>query len=180
MKKYLWISFLLGVIFLAGCNQSEGDKISSSSSENAISEESTSNSSTGSISQTSSDVEIAESTVESTEEVTDKKKSEEVNLGTIYYEDLDTSDPIQSEAQWLGCYIVDDGEAVNFIPMMSATIQNLQLYLAGNGNEDYYNNFLDSAVETSLNTGGKPINILSNEDGDVIITAQDGEIIYSM
>ena len=45
---------------------------------------------------------------------------------------------------------------------------------------DYYNDFLDSAVNTSLNTGGKPVNILSNEDGEVIISAQDGEIIYSI
>lgn len=177
----------MGVIFLAGCNQSEKDEVSSNSSgnversESTIATESTSEYNTEttieSTRQTSSEVETTESTVETTNET---EESEEVNLGTIYYEDLDTSDPIQSEAQWLGCYIVDDGEAVNFIPMMSATIQNLQLYLDGNGNEDYYNDFLDSAVEISLNTGEKPINILSNEDGEVIITAQDGEIIYSI
>lgn len=183
MKKYLWIIVLVGVIFLTACNQSEKADVSATSSESTERSESTTvtettnNASTEftteSTSQTSSEVE----TTETTDEI---EETEEVNLGTIYYEDLDTSEPIQSEAQWLGCYIVDDGAEINFIPMMSATIQNLQLYLSGEGNEDYYNDFLDSAVTTSLNTGGKPVNILSNEDGEVIITAQDGEITYSM
>ncbi|GMA07081.1 hypothetical protein GCM10025886_02320 [Tetragenococcus halophilus subsp. flandriensis] len=187
MKKYLWISVLVGVIFLTACNQSEDADVSATSSESTERSESTtvtettSNASTEftteSTSQTSSEVE----TIETTDEIEETgEETEEVNLGTIYYEDLDTSEPIQSEAQWLGCYIVDDGTEINFIPMMSATIQNLQLYLSGEGNEDYYNDFLDSAVTTSLHTGGKPVNILSNEDGEVIITAQDGEIIYSM
>jgi len=189
MKKYQWVSVLVGAMFLTGCNQSE--EISNSSSDNIGRRESTSTtelisssvteSTTEPTNQTSSEVETTKSMSETTIETTDEAdESDEVNLGTIYYEDLDTSEPIQSEAQWLGCYIVDDGTEINFIPMMSATIQNLQLYLSGEGNEDYYNDFLDSAVNTSLNTGGKPVNILSNEDGEVIISAQDGEIIYSI
>lgn len=102
-----------------------------------------------------------------------------VNLGTIYYQDLDINDPIQANSQYLGCYIVDDGSTVNLIPLMAATVQNLQIYISGQGNEDYYQQFLNKAIETSNLTGGKPVSIFDREDGDVIITAQSGEIILS-
>lgn len=102
-----------------------------------------------------------------------------VNLGTIYYQDLDINDPIQANSQYLGCYIVDDGSTVNLIPLMAATVQNLQIYTSGQGNEDYYQQFLNKAIETSNLTGGKPVSIFDREDGDVIITAQSGEIILS-
>ncbi|MGF2054536.1 hypothetical protein [Vagococcus fluvialis] len=102
-----------------------------------------------------------------------------VNLGTIYYQDLDINDPIQANSQYLGCYIVDDGSTVNLIPLMAATVQNLQIYTSGQGNEDYYQQFLNKAIETSNLTGGKPVSIFDREDGDVIITAENGEITYS-
>jgi hypothetical protein len=102
-----------------------------------------------------------------------------VNLGTIYYQDLDISDPIQANSQYLGCYIVDDGSTVNLIPLMAATVQNLQIYTSGQGNEDYYQQFLNKAIETSNLTSGKPVSIFDREDGEVIITAQSGEIILS-
>ncbi|MDR2278353.1 MAG: hypothetical protein LBE23_10875 [Vagococcus sp.] len=78
-----------------------------------------------------------------------------VKLGTIYYQDLDTNDPIQANSQYLGCYIVDDGSTVNLIPLMAATVQNLQISTSGQGNEDYYQQFLNKAIETSNLTGGK-------------------------
>lgn len=102
-----------------------------------------------------------------------------VNLGTIYYQNLDVNDPIQANAQFLGCYIVDDGETVNFIPLMAATVQNLHIYTSGQGNEDYYKLFQDKAIETSHLTGGKPVSIFDREDGDLIITAQNGKITFS-
>jgi uncharacterized protein YceK len=109
------------------------------------------------------------------------EKTEQVNLGTIAYKDLNTSDFIQGKAQWLGCSIEDDGVTINLIPAMSATVQNLQLYISGQGNEDYYNNFLDEAKEVSLQTGGKPVSIWSRGgDGEVIITAQNGAITFSL
>ncbi len=102
-----------------------------------------------------------------------------VSLGTIYYQDLDINDPIQANSQYLGCYIVDDGSTVNLIPLMAATVQNLQIYTSGQGNEDYYQQFLNKAIETSNLTGGKPVSIFDKEDGNVIITAQNGEITFS-
>ncbi|KAF1299349.1 hypothetical protein BAU15_01505 [Enterococcus sp. JM4C] len=111
-----------------------------------------------------------------------KKTSEnqtQVYLGTIDYKDLDTSDFIQGKARWMGCSIEDDGEIINFIPAMSATVQNLQLFISGNGNEEYYNDFLEAAKEVSLHTGGKPVSIWSRGgDGEMLITAKDGLITY--
>lgn len=118
------------------------------------------------------------STLES-ESVSTTELNDIVNLGTIYYQDLDVSEPIQANAQYLGCYIVDDGTTVNFIPLMAATVQNLYMYTSGQGNEDYYQQFLDKAIETSNQTGGKAVSIFDREDGEVIITAQKGEIIFS-
>lgn len=62
---------------------------------------------------------------------------------------------------------------------MAATVQNLQIYTSDQGNEDYYQQFLDKAIETSNLTGGKPVSIFDREDGEVIITAENGEITYS-
>jgi hypothetical protein len=62
---------------------------------------------------------------------------------------------------------------------MAATVQNLQIYTSGQGNEDYYQQFLNKAIETSNLTSGKPVSIFDREDGEVIITAQSGEIILS-
>lgn len=118
------------------------------------------------------------STLESKFEST-TEQSDMVNLGTIYYQDLDINDPIQANSQYLGCYIVDDGSTVNLIPLMAATVQNIQIYASGQGNEDYYQQFLNKAIETSNLTGGKPVSIFDREDGEVIITAQSGEIIFS-
>lgn len=106
---------------------------------------------------------------------------ERVNLVTIAYKDLDTTNFIQEKAQWLGCSIEDDGTTINLIPAMSATIQNLQLYISGQGNEEYYTNFLDVAKEVSQQTGGKPVSIWSRGgDGEVVITAQNGAVTFSL
>lgn len=176
MKKYLWVSILMGTVLLSGCSQNEEKKVSASSSSSTETVLSSS-----SLAMTSAEHSSEESKTETTSQrSSETEATENVELGTIYYEDLDTSDPIQAEAKWLGCYIVDDGEQINLIPMMSATIQNLQLYLSGEGNEDYYNDFLDSTAKVSLNAADKPVNILSKENGEVIITAKKGEIIYSV
>lgn len=121
---------------------------------------------------------ISETTTQERKSTTDSINNT-VNLGTIYYQDLDINDPIQANAQYLGCYIVDDGAKVNYIPLMAATVQNLQIYTSGQGNEDYYQQFLDKAIETSNLTGGKPVSIFDREDGEVIITAEDGKITFS-
>ncbi|MDN6730371.1 MAG: zinc-ribbon domain-containing protein [Alkalibacterium sp.] len=139
---------------------------SSTSTDYYYPEESTSNE--------TSEMETTETTKENFSE-----EEDEINLGTIPYENLDTSDSIQGKAQYLGCSIEDNGQEINFIPEMSATIQNLDLYISGEGNEDYFEDFLDGASEVSLQTGGKPINILDG-NGEIIITAEDGEIMYSI
>lgn len=113
-------------------------------------------------------------TMETTEEETD-----EVDLGVIPYENLDTTDDIQAKAQYLGCSIEDNGEEVNFVPEMFDTKYSLDYYVAGAGDEEYFNEFLDGASEVSLQTDGKPVNILDGE-GEIIITAEDGEIVYSI
>lgn len=110
---------------------------------------------------------------------TTEKETDEVDLGVIPYENLDTTDDIQAKAQYLGCSIEDTGEEMNFVPEMSATIQNLNLYISGEGNEDYFGDFLEGASEISLQTGGKPINILDG-NGEIIINSEDGEITYSI
>lgn len=112
-------------------------------------------------------------TMETTEEETDK-----VDLGVIPYENLDTSDSIQAQAQYLGCSIEDTGEEMNFVPEMFDTKYGLDYYVAGAGDEEYFNEFLDGASEVSLQTGGKPVNILDGE-GEIIISAENGEIVYS-
>ena len=110
-----------------------------------------------------------------------KEEPAQVYLGEIAYKDLDTTNFIQEKAQWLGCSIEDDGTTINLIPVMSATIQNLQLYISGQGNEEYYTNFLDVAKEVSQQTGGKPVSIWSRGgDGEVVITAQNGAITFSI
>lgn len=93
---------------------------------------------------------------------------------------MDINEPIQANTQYLGCYIIDDRVIINFVPLMVATVQNLYMYTSGQGNEDYYQQFLDKAIETSNHTGGKPVSILDKEEGSVIITAVNGEIIYSL
>ena len=106
---------------------------------------------------------------------------EQVNLGTITYKDLDTTNFIQEKAQWLGYSIEDDWTTINLVPEMSATIQNLQLYISGQGNEEYYTNFFDVAKEVNLQTGGKPVSIWSRGgDGEIVITAQNGAITFSL
>ncbi|EOL43471.1 hypothetical protein [Enterococcus caccae] len=81
----------------------------------------------------------------------------------------------------MGCSIEDDGTTINLIPAMSATIQNVQLYISGQGNTDYYNKFLDAAKDISLKTGGKPVSIWSKGgDGEVTITTQNGAVVYSI
>lgn len=174
MKKYLWVSILTGTILLSGCSQTKEGKVPASISNSTETELSSS-----SLTTTSAEYSSEGSETETTSQTSSETEAtDNVELGTIYYENLDTSDPIQAEAKWLGCYIVDVGKQISLIPMMSATIQNLQLYLSGEGNEDYYNDFLDSAAKVSLNAGDKPVNILSKENGEVIITAKKGEIIY--
>jgi len=113
-------------------------------------------------------------TMETTEEETD-----EVDLGVIPYENLDTTDDIQAKAQYLGCSIEDTGEEMNFVPEMFDTIYSLDYYIAGAGDEEHFNEFLDGAIEVSLQTDGKPVNILDDE-GEIIITAEEGEIVYSI
>lgn len=113
--------------------------------------------------------------------ITDANNQNEFNLGTIAYKDLNTNDYIQGKAQWMGCSIEDDGTTINLIPAMSATIQNIQLYISGQGDTDYYNKFLDAAKDISLKTGGKPVSIWSKGgDGEVIITTQNGAVVYSI
>ncbi|MBS7577101.1 MULTISPECIES: DUF4767 domain-containing protein [unclassified Enterococcus] len=108
-------------------------------------------------------------------------QTENINLGVIRYKDLNPNDFIQNKAKWLGCSIEDDGTTVNLLPAMSATIQNLQLYTSGQGNEEYYDSFLDVAKEVSLHTGGKPVSIWSTGgDGQIVITAKDGVITYQI
>jgi len=110
-----------------------------------------------------------------------KEQSEQIYLGKIAYKDLDTANFIQEKAKWLGCSIEDDGTTINLFPAMSATIQNLQLYISGQGNEEYYTSFIDVAIEVSLQTGGKPVSIWSRGgDGEVVITAQNGIVTFSL
>lgn len=78
----------------------------------------------------------------------------------------------------LDYFVEDDGTMINLVPAMSATIQNLQLYLSGQENEEYYTNFLDVAKEVS---GGKLVSIWSRgEDREVVITAQNEAITFSV
>ncbi|WP_086348427.1 hypothetical protein [Candidatus Enterococcus clewellii] len=174
MKKYLLASTLLIVLLLSGCGKMDNKEVIKSTNdepnESRTFLESITNTSTV---ESSYQVMSGEETIETT-------TLETANLGTIYYENLDTADPIQAKAKYFGCYIEDDGTTVNFIPSMSATVQNLQLYMSGNGNEDYYNDFLTGAIEVSLLTDGKPINIYNVGLGEVIITAIDGIVIYSI
>lgn len=175
MKKWLWSS-MIAILLLSGCSKSdnsEGTTVSTSlneASESQIISESISD---------SSSVETSYHVI-SEEEALETTVSEIVNLGIIQYKDLDVSDPVQAKAKYFGCSIEDDGTTINFIPAMSATVQNLQLYTSGNGNEDYYNNFLAGAIEISLLTDGKPINIYNTGLGEVIITAVDGIVTYSI
>jgi len=149
---------------------------------NEMANDQVSSSSTGSTdTESSSDNEISETYQTETMETTESTEEEidEVDLGIIPYENLDTTDDIQAKAQYLGCSIEDTGEEMNFVPEMSATIQNLNLYISGEGNEDYFDDFLEGASEVSLQTGEKPVNILDGE-GEIIISAEDGEIVYSI
>ncbi|MBL1225715.1 hypothetical protein [Enterococcus sp. BWR-S5] len=174
MKKYLLASTLLIVLLLSGCGKMDNKEVIKStnneSSESRTFLESTPNTSA---------VESSYQAI-SGEETIETTTPETANLGTIYYENLDTTDPIQAKAKYFGCYIEDDGTTVNFIPMMSATIQNLQLYISGNGNENYYNEFLNGATEISLLTGRKPVNLFNVGGGEIIITAVNGMVIYSI
>lgn len=121
--------------------------------------------------------------VESQDSYTEKT-DEAADFEVIDYEDLDTSDPVQNEAKWLGCYIVDNGSIIEFIPATSATIQNLQLYLT-EGNEDFYEDLEASVIEASLHTKGKPVSVLEEEEESgkesekVVLTVQDGETVFS-
>lgn len=174
MKKYLLASTLLTVLLLSGCGKMDNKEVIKSTNnepnESRTFLESTTNTSTV---ESSYQVISGEETIETT-------TPETANLGTIYYENLDTTDPIQAKAKYFGCYIEDDGTTVNFIPMMSATIQNLQLYISGNGNENYYNDFLNGAIEVSLLTCGKPVSIFNIGGGEVIITVVEGTVTYSI
>ncbi|GMA47660.1 hypothetical protein [Tetragenococcus muriaticus] len=100
----------------------------------------------------------------------------------ISYKDLDTTDPVQNEAKRVGCYIIDNGLTVDFIPATSATIQKLQLYPSGE-NEDFYGELEDSVIEASLSTEDKPVNVLEEEggkeSGKVVLTARDGKMVFS-
>ncbi|GMQ72766.1 DUF2628 domain-containing protein [Tetragenococcus halophilus] len=151
-------------------NEMANSQQSSTSTDPYYTEESTSNK--------TSEIDTVETT-ETAEENSSNAEENEISLGTIPYKDLDTSDSIQGKTQYLGCSIEDNGQEINFIPEMSATIQNLNLYISGEGNEDYFEDFLDGASEVSLQTGGKPINILDG-NGDIIIIAEDGEVTYSI
>lgn len=176
MKKKILFG-CLSIILLSACTkQATKNELSSES----INEQRTiiSTSELSSKNETYTLVETSETTIQEVESTTEPINNT-VNLGTIYYQDLDTSDPIQANSQYLGCYIVDDGNTVNFIPLMAATVQGLYLYASGHGNEDYYQQFLDKAIETSNLTGGKSVSIFDREDGEVTITAQNGEIILS-
>lgn len=146
-------------------NEMANEQVSSSSTDSTDTEDSAGNE----ISET-----YSTETMETTEEETD-----EVDLGVIPYENLDTTDDIQAKAQYLGCSIEDNGEEVNFVPEMFDTKYSLDYYVAGAGDEEYFNEFLDGASEVSLQTDGKPVNILDGE-GEIIITAEDGEIVYSI
>lgn len=171
---------MFSVIFLSSCSVSEvREETTNTGKSNSIIRESSSEKEKIEElekSETSSSIqEIEEDAI-----VEEKNQAEyQINLGTIYYQDLDINDPIQANSQYLGCYIVDDGSTVNLIPLMAATVQNLQIYTSGQGNEDYYQQFLNKAIETSNLTGGKPVSIFDREDGEVIITAENGEITYS-
>ena len=133
---------------------------------------------------TSSELSTSEATVSSTTTETSTSESaeseSEFDLGIIYYEHLNLNDPIQANAKYLGCYLVDDGETVNFVPLMSDTVQNLHEYTSGHGNEEYYQQVINYALETSNLTRGKPVSILDREGGVVIITAENGKITYSV
>lgn len=171
---------MFSVIFLSSCSVSEvREETTNTGKSNSIIRESSSEKEKIEElekSETSSSIqEIEEDAI-----VEEKNQAEyQINLGTIYYQDLDINDPIQANSQYLGCYIVDDGSTVNLIPLMAATVQNLQIYTSGQGNEDYYQQFLNKAIETSNLTGGKPVSIFDREDGEVIITAENGEITFS-
>ncbi|MBO0478358.1 hypothetical protein ACODGR_09150 [Vagococcus fluvialis] len=171
---------MFSVIFLSSCSVSEvREETTNTGKSNSIIRESSSEKEKIEElekSETSSSIqEIEEDAI-----VEEKNQAEyQINLGTIYYQDLDINDPIQANSQYLGCYIVDDGSTVNLIPLMAATVQNLQIYTSSQGNEDYYQQFLNIAIETSNLTGGKPVSIFDREDGEVIITAENGEITYS-
>lgn len=171
---------MISVIFLSSCSVSEvREETTNTGKSNSIIRESSSEKEKIEElekSETSSSIqEIKEDAI-----AEEKNQAEyQINLGTIYYQALDINDPIQANSQYLGCYIVDDGSTVNLIPLMAATVQNLQIYTSSQGNEDYYQQFLNIAIETSNLTGGKPVSIFDREDGEVIITAENGEITYS-
>lgn len=76
---------------------------------------------------------------------------------------MDINKPIQANAQYLGCHLIDYGVTINFVSLMAATVQNLYIYMSGQGNEDYYQQFLDKAIETSNHTSEKPLSILDKK-----------------
>lgn len=179
-KKPFIIIVCMSIILLSACTEkSSQDKSLETSTKQSITSTKVSNSQI----KTSKSSETSETTNQEmgfTEETVERVVESPVELGTIYYQDLDVNEPIQANAQYLGCYIVDDGSTVNFIPLMAGTVQGLYMYTSGQGNEDYYQQFLDKAIETSNLTGGKPVSIFDREDGEVIITAENGEIIFSL
>lgn len=130
---------MISVIFLSSCSVSEvREETTNTGKSNSIIRESSSEKEKIEElekSETSSSIqEIKEDAI-----AEEKNQAEyQINLGTIYYQALDINDPIQANYQYLGCYIVDDGSTVNLIPLMAATVQNLQIYTSGQGNEDYY------------------------------------------
>lgn len=134
--------------------------------------------------QDSDDNDIEEDEGLESQDAYEEETDEVVDSEVIDYEDLDTSDPVQNEAKWLGCYIVDNGEIIEFIPHTSATIQNLQLYLS-EGNEDFYEELEASVIEASLHTKGKPVSVLEEEEESgkesekVVLTVQEGEVVFS-
>lgn len=177
-KKFVGSGSLLLVgLVLVGCQSQEATKESSSSREFEASSHS--------VAQTSEEIvktEVTSSSFELTATTfsTDLVNEEPaINLGTIFYQDLDETEPVQAAAKFLGCYIVDDGQTINFIPLMAATVQNLSVYTSGQGNDDYYEQFLAKAREVSALTGEKPVSIYTREGGEVLITAQNGTVIHS-
>lgn len=99
-------------------------------------------------------------------------------IGIVGYPQLDSRDPIQKAAQDLGCYIDDDGQTLNFYPVLSGMIQTI---------DGYYQGFVDNidgikelVRSTSQYTLGKPITLYNDSinNPEKILTAKDGKVIF--
>ncbi len=107
------------------------------------------------------------------------KHTEQANLGTIAYKDLDTADIVQNTAFGMGCSINDDGKTINFVPAMSGMHQTLQLYISGMGATEEFASYSERIKEASIQTAGKPISLWSGDD-KLMLTAQSGVITFSL